>query len=120
MSRPGVSSDASLPTHVHVAIIGAVFGGIGAAARLLRDGERDFVVLERAASIGGAWRDNSYPGCACDVQSALYSFSFAPNPDWTRSFAPQPEIQAYVEDITDRFGIRSYLRTRCEVLDASW
>ena len=120
MSRPGVDKDAPLPQDVRVAIIGAGFGGLGAAIRLLQSGERDFVLLERADTVGGTWRDNTYPGCACDVQSALYSFSFAPNPDWSHSFSRQPEIQAYLETCTDRFGVRPHFRTRCEVLDAQW
>ena len=66
--------------HVHVAIVGAGFGGIGAAIRLRQQGIDDVVILERASRLGGTWRDNSYPGCACDVPSHLYSFSFAPNP----------------------------------------
>ena len=66
--------------HVRVAVIGSGFGGLGAAVRLRREGITDFVVLERADSVGGTWRDNSYPGCACDVPSHLYSFSFAPQP----------------------------------------
>ena len=78
--------------HTRVAIIGSGFAGLGTAIRLKRDGIDDFVVLERAADVGGTWRDNTYPGCACDVQSHLYSFSFAPNPDWTRRFSRQPEI----------------------------
>ena len=69
--------------HVRVAIVGAGFGGLGAAIRLMQSGERDLVILEQADDIGGTWRDNTYPGCACDVPSHLYSFSFAPNPDWT-------------------------------------
>ena len=122
-SRPGAAShgtDAPLPEQVRVAIIGAGFGGIGTAVRLLQEGERDFVLLERAHAVGGTWRDNSYPGCACDVQSSLYSYSFAPNPDWSRSYSPQPEIQAYLERCADRFGVRPHVRTGCEVLDAAW
>jgi hypothetical protein len=70
--------------------------------RLRQTGATDFVVFEKAASVGGTWRDNHYPGCACDVQSHVYSFSFAPNPRWTRMFAPQPEIRAYLEDCVQR------------------
>ena len=73
---------------VRIAIIGSGFGGLGTAIRLKQRGMDDFVVLERAGDVGGTWRDNTYPGCACDVQSHLYSFSFAPNPDWSRSFSP--------------------------------
>ncbi len=93
---------APLPGHVRVAIIGAGFGGIGAAIALRKAGHTDFVVLERATAVGGTWRDNSYPGCTCDVPSHLYSFSFAPNPDWTRSFSRQPEIWDYLERVTDQ------------------
>src|SRR5918992_858877 len=78
-----------------VAIIGAGFGGLGTAIRLRQRGEEDFVIFERAGDVGGTWRDNSYPGCACDVQSHLYSFSFAPEPDWSRRFSRQPEIWRY-------------------------
>lgn len=74
-----------------VAIIGAGFGGIGMAARLKRAGIGDLVLLERSEALGGTWRDNSYPGAACDVPSHLYCFSFAPNPEWSRSFSPQPD-----------------------------
>ena len=76
---------------VDVAIVGSGFAGLGAAVKLDEAGRRDFVVLEKADSVGGTWRDNTYPGCACDVQSHLYSFSFAPNPNWSRLFARQPE-----------------------------
>ena len=75
-----------------IAIIGAGFSGLGAAIRLRAAGIDDFVVLERAAQVGGTWRDNSYPGCQCDVPSHLYSYSFAPNPEWSRTFSPQGEI----------------------------
>jgi cation diffusion facilitator CzcD-associated flavoprotein CzcO len=106
--------------HVRVAIIGTGFGGLGAAIALLRSGRRDFVILERAGSVGGTWRDNTYPGCACDVPSHLYSFSFAPNPAWSRSFSPQPEIRRYLEDVTDRYGLRRHIRFGAEVTEARW
>ncbi|MFJ9951666.1 flavin-containing monooxygenase [Kitasatospora sp. NPDC091207] len=106
--------------HVRVAVIGSGFGGIGAGVRLRRAGITDFVILERADSVGGTWRDNSYPGCACDVPSHLYSFSFAPNPDWPRSFSGQPDIRAYLEKVTDVFGIRPHLRFNAEVTEARW
>ena len=96
--------------HVRVAVIGSGFGGLGAAVRLRRQGITDFVVLERADSVGGTWRDNSYPGCACDVPSHLYSFSFAPNAEWPRNFSGQPHIRAYLEQVTDTFGLRPHLR----------
>ena len=80
-SRPGASADAPLPSHVRVAVIGAGFGGIATAVRLLQEGERDFVLLERARTVGGTWRDNSYPGCACDVQSSHLGVTVAGFPN---------------------------------------
>ncbi len=106
--------------HVAVVIAGSGFAGLGAAIRLKQNGVDDFVVLERADEVGGTWRDNSYPGCVCDVPSVLYSFSFAPNPGWTRSFSPQPEIHEYLRRCVDRFGIGPHLRLGCEVLSAVW
>ncbi|MET8983066.1 NAD(P)/FAD-dependent oxidoreductase [Streptomyces sp. NPDC004539] len=106
--------------HVRVAVVGSGFGGLGAAVRLRREGITDFVVLERADSVGGAWRDNTYPGCACDVPSHLYSFSFAPNPDWPRTFSGQGHIRAYLERVADVFGIRPHLRFGSEVKRMEW
>ncbi|TWV37151.1 NAD(P)/FAD-dependent oxidoreductase [Streptomyces misionensis] len=106
--------------HVRVAVIGSGFGGLGAAVRLRREGITDFVVLERAGSVGGTWRDNSYPGCACDVPSHLYSFSFAPNPEWPRTFSGQRHIRAYLEHVTDVFGLRRHLRFDSEVKLLRW
>jgi cation diffusion facilitator CzcD-associated flavoprotein CzcO len=108
------------PGHVRVAVIGAGFGGLGAGVRLRQAGLTDFVILERAASVGGTWRDNTYPGCACDVPSHLYSFSFAPNPGWSRSFSRQPEIWDYLERLTDRYGLRGKIRFGAEVTQARW
>ncbi|WP_327703300.1 NAD(P)/FAD-dependent oxidoreductase [Streptomyces decoyicus] len=106
--------------HVRVAVIGSGFGGLGAAVRLRRQGITDFVVLERAGAVGGTWRDNSYPGCACDVPSHLYSFSFAPNPEWPRNFSGQPHIRAYLERVADTFGLRPHLRLNSEVQSLRW
>lgn len=106
--------------HVRVAVIGSGFGGLGAAVRLRREGITDFVVLERAGSVGGTWRDNSYPGCACDVPSHLYSFSFAPNPDWPRTFSGRRHIRAYLERVTDTFGLRPHIRLDHEVRLMRW
>lgn len=106
--------------HVRVAVIGSGFGGLGAAVRLRREGITDFVVLERAGSVGGTWRDNSYPGCACDVPSHLYSFSFAPNPDWPRTFSGQEHIRAYLEHVADTFGLRPHIRLDHEVTQMRW
>ncbi|MFI0513956.1 flavin-containing monooxygenase [Streptomyces sp. WSLK1-5] len=106
--------------HVRVAVVGSGFGGLGAAVRLRREGVTDFVVLERADSVGGTWRDNSYPGCACDVPSHLYSFSFAPHPDWPRTFSGQEHIRAYLEHVTDVFRLRPHLRLNSEVRRMTW
>ncbi|MET9321725.1 NAD(P)/FAD-dependent oxidoreductase [Streptomyces sp. NPDC003038] len=106
--------------HVRVAVIGSGFGGLGAAVRLRREGITDFVVLERAGSVGGTWRDNDYPGCTCDVPSHLYSFSFAPNPDWPRTFSGQPHIRAYLEHVADTFGLRPHIRLGHEVRMMRW
>ncbi|MEV6574343.1 NAD(P)/FAD-dependent oxidoreductase [Streptomyces sp. NPDC051577] len=106
--------------HVRVAVIGSGFGGLGAAVRLRHEGITDFVVLERADSVGGTWRDNNYPGCACDVPSHLYSFSFAPNPDWPRTFSGQPHIRAYLEQVADTFGLRPHIRLNSEVRLMRW
>jgi len=103
---------------VAVAIIGAGFAGVGAALQLDRAGRDDFVVLERAASIGGTWRDNVYPGVACDIPSHLYSFSSMPNPAWSRRFAPGAEIRAYLEDCAASIGDR--LRLGEAMLGANW
>ncbi len=109
-----------IPSHTRIAVIGSGFGGLGAAIRLRQNGIDDFVIFERASSVGGTWRDNTYPGCACDVPSHLYSFSFAPNPRWSRSFSRQPEIRAYLEDVADRYALRRYLRFDTEVTEARW
>ncbi len=103
-----------------VAIVGAGFSGIAMAVRLLRAERRDFVVLERAQRLGGTWRDNTYPGCACDVPSHLYSFSFAPNPDWSSTYSPQAEIWAYLERVAKQEGVVPHIRFGCELEGASW
>jgi cation diffusion facilitator CzcD-associated flavoprotein CzcO len=92
-------------THADVAIIGAGFGGLGAAIRLDRAGFDSVLIFEKANDVGGTWRDNSYPGCACDVPSHLYSYAFARNPRWSDTFSGQAEIWAYLRDCVDRFRI---------------
>ena len=94
----------SLPDHVRHLVVGAGFAGLCAAIRLAEDGEHDLLVIEKGDDVGGTWRDNTYPGAACDVPSQLYSFSFAPNPDWSMSFSPQPEIQAYLRRVARESG----------------
>lgn len=100
-------------------VIGAGFGGIGAAIKL-DQADVDVTVLERAASPGGVWRDNDYPGSACDVQSYLYSYSFAQRGDWSRRFARQPEILAYIGEVIDDFGLHELIRYNAEVVAAAY
>jgi cation diffusion facilitator CzcD-associated flavoprotein CzcO len=106
--------------HHRIAIVGSGFSGLGMAIRLKQEGIEDFVVLERAAELGGTWRDNTYPGCACDVPSHLYSFSFAPNPEWSRTFSRQPEIWGYLRRTAHEHGVDAHIRYRHEVTSASW
>ena len=105
---------------VRVLIVGSGFAGIGAAIMLRARGIGDFVILERAGSLGGTWRDNRYPGCACDVESVLYSFSFAPNPDWSRTFAGSAEIHRYLERVATEYGVLPHLRYDETVQEAHW
>ncbi len=103
-----------------VVIVGGGFSGIGVAIRLLKEGIRDFVLLEKGAQLGGTWRDNTYPGCACDVPSQLYSYTFAPKNDWSRVFAEQPEIQAYQLQVARDHGVMPFVRLETEVQEARW
>ena len=103
-----------------MAIIGAGFSGIGMAIKLLEAGREDFVILERADDVGGTWRANTYPGCQCDVPSNLYSFSFAPNPDWSHTFPLQAEIWDYLRRVADDHGLRPRIRFDTDVTGASW
>jgi len=104
----------------YIVIVGSGFAGLGMAIRLKQAGINDFIILERAADLGGTWRDNTYPGAACDVPSHLYSFSFAPNPRWRHSFSRQPEIQSYLQQCADRYGVRAHIRFDCPLLSAAW
>ena len=101
-------------------VIGAGFAGLCAAIKLQEAGELDHVVLERGDDVGGTWRDNTYPGAACDVPSQLYSFSFALNPDWSMSFSPQPEIQAYLRRVARERGVLDRFRFGTTVEEARW
>ena len=103
---------------VEVAIAGAGFGGLCMAIKLLEAGIQDFVVLEKAHDVGGTWRDNTYPGAACDVQSHMYSYSFATQPDWTKRYAPWSEIQQYILKVTEQYGLRPYIQFGQEVVSA--
>jgi cation diffusion facilitator CzcD-associated flavoprotein CzcO len=102
----------------YVLIVGSGFAGLGMAIRLKEAGIDDFVVLEQAGEVGGTWRDNHYPGAACDVQSHLYSFSFEPWPEWTREFAQQKEILAYLRHCADKYGIRPHIRFNTKATSA--
>lgn len=104
--------------HVRVAVIGAGFAGIGAAIRLARSGEDSFLVLEQAEEVGGTWRDNTYPGVACDIPSHLYSFSFAPKSGWRRRFAPGAEIRQYLRDCAQE--VSGHIRRSTRMLSAAW
>ena len=106
------------PIETEVAIVGAGFGGLCMAIKLLEAGRKDFLILEKADEVGGTWRDNGYPGAACDVQSHLYSFSFAPKTDWSQRYAGWREIQDYILDVTERYHLRPYLRFGQEVIGA--
>lgn len=106
--------------HHKIAILGSGFSGLGMAIRLKQRGEEDFVVFEKEAGVGGTWRVNHYPGCACDVQSHLYSFSFEPNPNWSRMFAPQPEIKAYLEGCARKYGVLPHIRFQTEIAQLHW
>jgi len=108
------------PSVVDIAIIGAGFSGLGTAIRLRREGIEDFVVLERHDDVGGTWWANTYPGCACDVPSHLYSFSFAPNPEWSQTYSPQPEIRTYLRRCAERFDLYRSMRLGTTVTSAAW
>lgn len=109
-----------LPTDVHVLVVGGGFAGIGLTIRLHQAGIRDFLIAERSADIGGTWRDNDYPGCTCDIPSTLYSFSFAPNPAWTWSFASRDEILSYLHECVRRWQLADRISLNTEVLSAKW
>jgi cation diffusion facilitator CzcD-associated flavoprotein CzcO len=116
--NPSPTSD--LPGHTRVLVVGAGFGGLGLAIKLDEAGFGDFLVVDKGDDVGGTWRDNTYPGAACDVPSQLYSFSFALNPGWSRSFSPQPEIQAYLQRTARDSGVLDRFRFGVEVRDAAW
>ena len=111
---------ATLPRRVRTLVVGAGFAGLGAAIKLDESGFSDFLVVDKGHTVGGTWRDNTYPGAACDVPSQLYSFSFAPNPGWSRSFSPQPEIQAYIERTAREAGVLDRFRFGVTVQDLAW
>src|ERR1044072_9104697 len=103
-----------------IAIIGSGFGGLGAAIKLRAKGFTDFLIFEKAEGIGGTWRDNTYPRCARDATSNLYSFSFALNPGWTETFSGYREIWDYLAGCVERYGLRPHLRLGHEIQEAAW
>lgn len=103
-----------------VVIVGTGFAGLGTAIKLKQAGIHDFVLLEKANDLGGTWRDNTYPGCACDVPSLMYSFSFEQNPDWSRIFAPQDEISEYLQHCADKYGVREHIHFGVEFTGAEY
>src|SRR5581483_1346654 len=109
----------SQPVRTRALIIGTGFSGLGMGIELLQRGV-DFLILEKADDIGGTWRDNTYPGCACDIPSHLYSFSFEPKADWENLFSYQPEIQGYLQGVTDKYGLRRYIVFNSLVDRAHW
>lgn len=115
-----MSDATSRGAHFPIAIIGAGFAGIAAGIRLRQAGIESFTIFERADEIGGTWRDNQYPGAACDVPSHSYSLSFEPNPGWSRRFSPAAEIQAYLLGLTQKWGLRSHLRLGTAIAAARW
>jgi cation diffusion facilitator CzcD-associated flavoprotein CzcO len=106
--------------HRDVVVVGSGFAGICMGIKLKESGRDDFVILEEADDLGGTWRDNTYPGAACDVQSHLYSYSFAPNPNWTRMFSPQQEIWDYLRACADRYGVSPHIRFHRRVTAATY
>jgi cation diffusion facilitator CzcD-associated flavoprotein CzcO len=106
--------------HHHVAIIGSGFAGVLMGIRLRQIGVTDFVIFERASDLGGVWRENTYPGCACDVESHLYALKLAPNPDWSRRYSPQAEIWDYLRKTAERFGVTPHIRYAEAVEQARW
>jgi cation diffusion facilitator CzcD-associated flavoprotein CzcO len=103
-----------------VVIAGAGFSGLAMGIKLRQSGRDDFVILERAAEVGGVWELNTYPGCTCDVPSHLYSLSFAPNPNWSHTYSTQPEIRDYLRGVADRFSLRPHIRAGVAVEAATW
>ncbi len=110
----------TIPAEVDVAIVGSGFSGLCMAIKLREAGVDDFVVLERGDAVGGTWWFNTYPGCACDIPSHLYSFSFAPNPDWTRTYSKQAEIEAYLQRVAEDFDVERSVRFGTTVTGADW
>ncbi len=112
------STTPSPRTTPRIAVIGTGFAGLCMGIKLKQAGIESFTIFEQAPELGGTWRDNDYPGCACDVQSHVYSYSFEPNPKWSRMFAPQKEIRAYTEHCAQKYGLLPHIRLSCKVVSA--
>ena len=113
------------PRTPRVAIVGAGMSGICMGIKLKQAGVESFTIYEKAARVGGTWRENTYPGLECDVPSRFYSYSFEPNPDWTKYYSPGSEIQRYFEEVADSYGMHSHTRfgkevERADFEDGSW
>ena len=120
MPEPSGHHHASADISVDVLIVGAGFSGIGMGIKLLEAGMKNFLIVEKSDDLGGTWYENRYPGCACDVPAHLYSFSFEPNPDWTRMFAGQQEIWQYLKSCVQRYGLAPYIRFKTRFCEAAW
>ncbi len=118
-SITATTSAPSVPDY-DVIIVGTGFSGLGMGIKLKEAGNHDFIIIEKAESVAGTWRENTYPGCACDVPSHMYSFSFEQSPEWTRMYAPQQEIRSYLEHCADKYGLRSHLRLNTSAVSATW
>ena len=111
----------ALPQHIYdTFIVGAGISGIAAAIRLDQVGYTDYKIIEKADRVGGTWRENTYPGCGCDVPSALYSYSFAPSSKWSHLFARQPEILSYLEEVSHTFNVHEKIEFETELEKAAW
>jgi cation diffusion facilitator CzcD-associated flavoprotein CzcO len=110
----------AVPHHVDVLIVGSGFSGLCLAVRLRQSRQDSFLIIEKGADLGGTWRDNRYPGCACDIPSHLYSLSFAPRNDWSRLYPSQPELWNYLGDIADQYELRCKIRFNTEMQSARW
>src|SRR6195952_5972240 len=119
ISSPTDTRASTRPARVRTLVVGAGFAGLGTAIKLEESGFSDFLVVDKGQTVGGTWRDNTSPGAACDVPSQLYSFSFAPNPEWSRPFSPQPEIRAYLERTAREAGVLDRFRFGVTVEDAA-
>ena len=110
-----------IPTKIYdTLIVGAGISGIAAAIRLDQAGLNNYVIIEKSNRVGGTWRENTYPGCGCDVPSSLYSYSFAPSTKWSHLFARQPEILNYLEEVSEKFKVKPQIQFNCELMSAIW